>query len=112
MTKETDPRAGASRRIILGSGETFVVTHSKGGFRGGVLAVERLIFMGLCSERLFVCDLDSPEGRAALARLTDEGAFAEIEPSPLAAFAHYLETASSQADLEGRWAALISGSRR
>jgi hypothetical protein len=112
MTKETDPRAGASRRIILGSGETFVVTHSKGGFRGGVLAVERLIFMGLCSERLFACDLDGPEGRAALARLTDDGAFAEIEPTPLAAFARYLEAASSRADLEGRWAALISGPRR
>ena len=74
MAEETDSRAGISCRITLGSRETIVVNHSKGGFQGGILAVEILTFMGLCSERLFACDLDGPEGRAALVRLTGDGA--------------------------------------
>src|SRR5712664_1036628 len=101
MAKETDPRAGASCRIALGSGEAIVVNHSKGGFHGGVIAVEILTFMGLCSERLFACDLDGPEGRAA-----------SVEPTPLAAFAAYLEGSASRADLEARWEALMSGRGR
>jgi hypothetical protein len=52
MTEATDSRAGASCRITLGSRETIRVNHSKGGFQGGILAVEILTFMGLCSERL------------------------------------------------------------
>ena len=112
MAKETDPRAGASCRIALGSGEAIVVNHSKGGFHGGVIAVEILTFMGLCSERLFACDLDGPEGRAALARLTGGGGAASVEPTPLAAFAAYLEGSASRADLEARWEALMSGRGR
>ena len=112
MTKETDPRTGASRRITLGSGETIVVHHSRGGFQGGILAVEILTFMGLCSERLFACDLDGPEGRAALARLTDDAAPAGAAPAPLATFTRYLEGSASLADLEARWEILMSGGRR
>jgi hypothetical protein len=112
MTKETDPRTGASCRITLGSRETIVVNHSKGGFQGGILAVEILTFMGLCSERLYACDLDGPEGRAALARLAGDADPAGAEPTPLAAFVRYLEGSASRADLEARWQALMSGGRR
>jgi hypothetical protein len=65
--------------------------------------------MGLCSERLFACDLDGPEGRAVLARLTGDGAPAGGAPTPLAAFVRYLEGSASRADLEARWEALMSG---
>ena len=92
--------------------EAIVVHHSKGGFQGGVLAVEVLTFMGLCSERLFACDLDGAEGRAALSRLAAAGAPPDVEPTPLAAFARYLEGAASRADLEARWEALMSGRPR
>ena len=112
MTEATDSRAGASCRITLGSRETIVVNHSKGGFQGGILAVEVLTFMGLCSERLFACDLDGPEGRAVLARLTGDGAPAGVAPTPLAAFVRYLEGSASRVDLEARWEALLSGRHR
>jgi hypothetical protein len=112
MTGETDSRAGTSCRITLGSRETIVVNHSKGGFQGGILAVEVLTFMGLCSERLFACDLDGPEGRAALARLADDGAPAGVASTPLAAFVRYLEGSASRVDLEARWEALLSGRHR
>jgi len=74
--------------------------------------VEVLTFMGLCSERLFACDLDGPEGGAALVRLTRDGAPADAEPTPLAAFVRYLEGSASRADVEARWEALMSGGRR
>ena len=36
----TDPRAGAYCQITLDSGEKIVVDHSRGGFQGGIFAVE------------------------------------------------------------------------
>src|SRR5260370_19501162 len=108
MTEATDSRAGASCRITLGSRETILVNHSKGGFQGGILAVEILTFMGLCSERLFACDLDGPEGRAALARLTGYRAPGGADPTPLAAFLRYLAGSASRSDLAARGEAPLS----
>lgn len=108
----TDPRAGAYCQITLDSGEKIVVNHSRGGFRGGILAVEVLKFMGLSSERLVACDLDSPEGRAALGRLTRDVVPGSVEATPLAAFVGYLKDSTSRADLEARWATLMSGPDR
>jgi hypothetical protein len=105
----TDPRAGAYCQITLDSGEKIVINHSKGGFQGGVLSIEILKFMGLSSDRLLSCDLDGPEGRAALARLIRDAASGSIEATPLAAFVRYLKDSASRADLEARWAALMSG---
>ena len=62
----TDPKAGAYCQIILDSGEKIIVNHDKGGFKGGLLTIEVSKFMGLSSDRIFACDLDSPEGAAAL----------------------------------------------
>ena len=108
----TDPRAGAYCQITLDSGEKIVVNHSRGGFRGGILAVELLKFLGLSSERLVTCDLDSPEGRAVLGRLTRDVTPGSVEATPLAAFVGYLKDSASRADLETRWAALMAGSDR
>ena len=108
----TDPRAGAYCQITLDSGEKIVVNHSRGGFQGGILAVEALKFMGLSSERLVTCDLDSPEGRAALRRLTRDVGPGSVEATPLAAFVGYLKDSTSCADLEARWATLMSGPDR
>lgn len=105
----TDPRAGAYCQITLDSGEKIVVNHSKGGFQGGILSIEILKFMGLSSERLLACDLDAPEGRAALARLTRDVAPGSLEATPLAAFVGYLKDSVSRGDLEARWAALMAG---
>ena len=59
----TDPKAGAYCQITLDSGEKIIVNHDKGGFKGGLLTIEVSKFMGFSSDRIFVCDLDSPEGR-------------------------------------------------
>ena len=58
----TDPRAGAYGQITLDSGEKIIVNHEKGGFKGGSLSLEKKKWMGLGSDRLFICDLDSPAG--------------------------------------------------
>jgi hypothetical protein len=59
----TDPKAGAYCKITLDSGEKVIVNHDKGGFKGGLLTIEVLKLMGLSSDRLFACNLDSPEGK-------------------------------------------------
>ena len=61
----TDPKAGAYCDVTLDNGEKLVVNHDKGGFKGGHLSVEKKKWMGLGSERLFRCDLDSPAGKAS-----------------------------------------------
>jgi prolyl-tRNA synthetase len=58
----TDPRAGAYCQITLDGGEKVVVNHEKGGFKGGMLTIEVPRLMGFRSDRIFACDLDSPEG--------------------------------------------------
>jgi hypothetical protein len=66
----TDPGAGAYCQIKLDSGEKVLVNHPKGGFKGGPLTITEVKWMGLASgEMLFECDLDSPEGKALVARL-------------------------------------------
>jgi hypothetical protein len=68
--------------------------------------------MGLGSERLFACDLDGPEGRAALNRLTRDASSRSGEGPPLDAFTAYLKASTSRADLEARWLTPMSGSGR
>jgi hypothetical protein len=105
----TDPRAGAYCQITLDSGEKILVNHEKGGFKGGLLTIEVSRMMGLRSERIFACHLDSPQGVAALARLTRDAQPGSIEATPLAAFVAYVKDAGSLAELRTRCAALMSG---
>ncbi len=58
-----DPRAGSYCQITLDSGEKIVINHDKGGFKGGHLTIEVPKFLGLSSDRIFACDLDSEHGK-------------------------------------------------
>jgi hypothetical protein len=102
----TDPRAGAYCQITLDSGEKIIVNHDKGGFKGGRLTIEVSKFMGLSSERIFACDLDSPEGTAALRRLTSgaEGA----EATPLGAFVNHVKACGSVVEVKARCGSLMA----
>ena len=69
----TDPKAGAYCQITLDSGEKIVVNHDKGGFKGGKLTIETTKWWG-GGQRVFACNLDGPEGKAAMSRLTTPAA--------------------------------------
>src|SRR5262245_41617909 len=54
----SDPKAGAFCQIALDSGEKILVSHDKGGFKGGRLSIATLKWLGLASgETLFELDL-------------------------------------------------------
>lgn len=105
----SDPRAGAYCQITLDSREKIIVNHEKGGFKGGRLTIEVSKLMGLSSDRIFTCDLDSPEGAAALGTLT-AGAQG-VEATPLGAFVKYLRDCGSAAEVKTRCGSLLGGSR-
>jgi hypothetical protein len=103
-----DPKAGAYCRITLDSGEKILVNHDKGGFKGGRLTIEVPKFLGLSSDQVFACDLDGPEGKAALAQLTDASRMASAAGTPLGAFVEYIKDCRSVADVKTKCAALLS----
>lgn len=104
----SDPKAGAYCQIVLDSGEKITVNHDKGGFKGGRLVIEASKFMGFSSDRIFACDLDSPEGRAALAQLTHGAPPGSVEATPLGAFVKHVKDCRSVADLKTRCAQLLA----
>jgi hypothetical protein len=104
----TDPKAGAYCQIVLDSGEKIIVNHDKGGFKGGRLVIEASRFMGFSSDRIFVCDLDSPGGVIALANLTRHAEPGSVDATPLGAFVGYVKDCRSVADVRTRCAALLS----
>ena len=104
----TDPKAGAYCQIVLDSGEKIIVNHDKGGFKGGWLTIERVKFMGLSSDRVFACALDSPEGQASLAELTRGAKEGSVEATPLGAFVQYVKDSQSVADVKARCKSLLS----
>jgi hypothetical protein len=98
----TDPKAGAYCTVTLDSGEQIIINHDKGGFKGGWLTVERLKFLGFSSDRIFACNLDSQEGKAALTFLTRDAQARSIDATPLGAFVNYLKTCPSLAEVKAR----------
>jgi hypothetical protein len=104
-----DPRAGAYCRITLDSGEKIVVNHDKGGFKGGMITVEKVKLPGLSSERIFACNLDSDAGRAILARLTRHVRTDAASATPLGAFVEHLKDCTSMAEVKTRCASLSPG---
>ena len=102
----TDPRAGAYCQVTLDSGEKLVVNHEKGGFKGGMLTIEVVKFMGLSSDRFFTCNLDSEGGRAVLTQLTRDVRQDSVEATPLAAFVEYVKGCGSVAEVKTKCAAL------
>jgi hypothetical protein len=75
----TDPKAGAFCQITLDSREKILVGHEGRGFNDGRVTIEVLKFLGFSSDRIFTCDLDSPEGRAALTHLTRDARPGSVE---------------------------------
>jgi hypothetical protein len=104
----TDPRAGAYCQITLDSGEKIIVNHDKGGFKGGTLTIETTKWWG-GGQRIFACDLDSPEGKAALARLTRGVPEGSAQATPLGAFVDHVKDCKSVDDVKARAAALLAG---
>ena len=105
----TDPKAGAYCDVTLDSGDKLTVNHDKGGFKGGRLTIEKKKWMGLGSDRVFACDLDSPAGRAALARLTQGVAADSVRATPLGAFAEYVKDCKTADHVRAKCEALIAG---
>jgi hypothetical protein len=104
----TDPKAGAYCTISLDSGDKIILNHDKGGFKGGWLSVDRLKFFGFSSERVFACNLDAPDGQAAMAFLTREATPKSIDATPLGAFVNYLKTCQSVDEVKARCRSLMS----
>ena len=104
----TDPKAGAYCQVTLDSGEKILVNHGAGGFKGGSLTIEVVKLMGFSSDRIFACDLDSPEGRAALSHLTRDAQPGSAEATALGAFVAHVTRCASVADVKISCAALMS----
>jgi hypothetical protein len=104
-----DPKAGAYCDVTLDNGEKLIVNHEKGGFKGGVLTVEKKKWMGLGSERLFLCDLDAASGKAALARLTHGVPSDSARATPLGAFAEHVKDCKTADDAKAKCEALLAG---
>ena len=104
----TDPKAGAYCQITLDSGEKVIVNHDKGGFKGGHLTVETTKWWG-GGQRVFTCNLDSPEGKAALARLTKGVTEGSALATPLGAFVEYVKDCKSVDEIKTKCAPLMTG---
>ena len=103
----TDPKAGAFCQIALDSGEKVLVSHDKGGFKGGHLTVTTLKWLGLASgETLFELDLDTPEGKAILGRLTAGAPDGSARATPLGALVEHVKDSGSAPDVRARCSAL------
>ena len=98
-----DPKAGSYCQMTLESGEKIIVSHDK--WR---LTIELSKLFGLSSETIFECDLDSPEGRAALAKLTRNAHPESADATPLGAFVNSVKGCSTAADVRARCATLLS----
>jgi hypothetical protein len=106
----TDPKAGAYCQIVLDSGEKILVSHDKGGFKGGTVTVSQVKWMGLASGETFLrLDLDGPTGRAALAQLTAGAAEGSARATPLGAVVERLRDCVTLGDVRTRCSALSGG---
>ena len=104
----TDPKAGAYCQITLDSGEKILVNHDKGGFKGGNLTIETTKWWG-GGQRVFACNLDGPDGQAALARLARGAAEGSVRATPLGAFVEHLKDCKSVEEIKARCTALLAG---
>ena len=105
----TDPKAGAYCQVTLESGEKLVVNHDQGGFKGGNLTMEVTKWWG-GGTRIFHCNLDGPEGKAALAGLLKDVSEGSALATPLGAFVEHVKDCRSVEDVKAKCAALMSSS--
>jgi hypothetical protein len=89
----TDPKAGAYWILI---------NHDKGGFKGGWIIIDRVKYFGFRSERVFACNLDSEEGKTALAEPRSPDA------TPLGAFVKFRKSATSVVEVKARCKSLMT----
>ena len=102
---------GSYCNITLDSGEKIIVNHEPGGrgaSAGARLTVDRLKLMGFSSETVVRIDLDTTEGKAALAELTKDGG-PSMAGSPLRFFVAYVQGCASVAELVARCRQLLEG---
>jgi hypothetical protein len=104
----SDPKEGAYCQITLDSGEKILVNHDKGGFKGGRLTISQVKWLGLGSETVFECDLDSAAGRVAMAGLTKSVDPGSARATPLGAFVEHVKDCKDVAAVTSRCAALMS----
>jgi hypothetical protein len=97
-----DPKAGSYCQITLDSGEKILVNHDRSR-----VTIELSKLFGFSSDRVFACDLDTPEGRAALEKLR-RGVHADsADATPLGAFVKYVKDCGTAADVRARCEALL-----
>lgn len=104
----TDPKVGAYCQITLDGGGKVIVNHDQGSLKAGTLTIEVSKFMGLSSDRLFVCDLDTPDGQRVLAWLTRGAEPGSVASTPLGAVVEFVKEAGTLAELKARCAALAA----
>ena len=98
-----DPKAGSYCQVTLESGEKIIVSHDR--WR---LTIELSKLFGFSSDTIFGCDLDAPEGRTALARLTRDAHPESTDATPLGAFVKFVKDCSTAADVRLRCSKLVS----
>ena len=103
----TDPKAGAYCDVVLDNGDKLLVNHTKGGFKGGWLTIEKRKWFG--SDVLFKCDLDSAPGKAVLAELTLGIPAGDAHATPLYAFVNAIKDSPSAEAAKAKCSALMTG---
>ena len=101
-----DPKAGSYCQIDLDDGKKILVNHEKSQHGSRVTVTEKKLWGG---ETLLDLKLESPEGKAALARLTQGAPPDTARATPLGAFVEALKDATSLADARSRCGAFRAG---
>jgi hypothetical protein len=71
-----------------------------------------LKFLGFGSDRVFVCNLDSQEGKTALAKLTRDADTGNAFATPLEAFVAYVKDCRSVEEVKTKCIAPLGEARR
>ena len=103
-----DRKGSTYCRIALDGGDRLIVTHDQRGVKGGHLTIEVSKLLGFSSSRIFVCNLDSAEGKSILAQLTHDASPGSVEATPLGALVDYVKSCGSAALVKVRCAALTA----
>ena len=101
-----DPKAGSYCQIDLDDGKKILVNHEKGQHGSRLTVTEKKLWGG---ETFLDLKLESPEGKAALARLTQGAPQDSARATPLGAFVEALKDATSLADVRSRCGGLRAG---
>jgi hypothetical protein len=104
----TDPQGGGFCELDLDGGQRIRVSHQKMSAKAGWLTIDMLKFLGFSPDRIFVCNLDSPEGKAALEQLTRDVPSESVLATPLGAFVGYINDCWSVEEVQAKCRTLMS----